>query len=1079
VSPRLRSTEGPPPDEPTVVLTPTSGSVGSNLTANGSGFAPSAPISLLFNSTQISSCELGSLETDAHGNFSCRFSVPAFPFGEQTVLANDTVHNGSAFFEIEGNLTLLPPRGSVGETIQLVGSGLPSDAGSLLSWNSTTDLCSGTTEPNGSFDCSFSVPPSFGGPHEINLTVASSLFETTFDVHPSAELSADEAQVGDTITATGNGFSSRSNSTSIEWDHGNPSCVRMTPVSGEVSCALRVPTQPGGEHNVTFNQSLGSHEYYEINESLNVSAYLDADPDSGLVGTAVTLSGNGFGSSTTYTACLQSTDDAYCPTGTSFSTSSNGTIRANSIFDIPSRDPGVYYLVVSLNQRVLGNATFAVTRAAVNLTPVDGLVGSSVSIAGSGFVADTYYNYCFQASSAACPADSPSFESNSTGGTTPPSGVAPSLAVPTVPGGKYHVDVSYLSTLVGSAQYEVESNVSSSEYTVTVGTNVLVTGSGFSAETAYSVGWDSGPTLCAGDTTNGGTLACEFAVPPSAYGSAVIETELQSTIYPVSVFVLPLLTVAPESGPAGTSAELTASGFLAHTTLTVNWTAAHPVCSGTTNISGSFDCTFMVPATPAGVHPFGGSAGASSASSTFRVTASAAGSPSSGVVGSTAELAATGFDADAGYVATWNGSVTVCSGTTDSLGNLSCSFTVPVAPGGIQLIEVREGTNSATVRFTVLPSILAVPSSGPVGSRSEVVGYGLVPGAPYTVAWNSSVSFCSGAASGAGTYYCNFTVPFATSGAHNLTTAGADTSVNVTFVIVPSIALSVTTGIVGTSVEVVGDGFDSGAAFDVTWVASASICSGITNTTGGLGCTFAVPASPGGVHSVGIIERSNSVNASFRVAPSISIAPAQASVGATVVVTGEGFAAISAYAVTWTATGILCSGTTNSSGGFACPFVVPSVGPGTYTILGTQGASGPAATFVVSSASAPSPFPWWIVVAVVIGAIGLLLVALYLRRRRSSARRQPVEPWREVDTQPTATRSPTTPVPLNPTPVTEPLVKPSTVDAATATAESEPEEDVDALIARLDRMAEQMFKKKPPVADDSEDAAPEPRGQRP
>ncbi len=1057
---------------PFLTLTPEGGLVGSNLTVNGTGFTPNGVLTLEFDgSPPPNGCsEAGGLTADTRGNFTCSFPVPDSPYGDRTIRVNDSFNNATATFDVGANLTLSSTSAVFGQSIEANASGLPASVTLRFEWNASLSLCSGTTTASGTFECTFDVPAAFGGEHSLNLTAGSVTLLPTLDVHPSVTLSSYVVQVGDSVVAYGNGFYNRSNSVLVQWNHVSTLCSKTTPISGAVTCDFRIGSYPGGEYNVTFNQTL-AHEDLLLNASLNLTPAFSVSPDAGVVGTTVTLSGNGFGASSTYTDCLQTTDDAYCSSGSSFTTATNGSIKTDTTFQVPSKSAGAYYLVVSLDEKVLDSAGFTVTRATVVLTPEVGQVGSSLNISGSGLAPDTDYNYCFESASAACPAGSSSFESNSTGGMLPPSGVPLSLTVPAVAGGKYHVDISYISdgtaTLIGSAPFTVEGNVSSTAYAATVGTRVVANGTGLPGSDAYTVSWSSGPVLCSGNTTANGTLDCSFTVPPSGYGPTSIGTLVESELYLFTLFVLPLLTVTPASGPVGTTVEAQVSGFVPSHSTDFNWTSSTPVCTGTTNASGSLSCPFSVPATPNGAHRIQAAAGASTAASSFDVTSAVSATPLNGTVGSSSSLSGSGFGADSNFAATWNGSVTLCAGLTDAAGNLSCTFHVPIAPGGSTPIVVQQGSLSVTIYFLVQPSLAASPAEGAVGSHVEAIAYGLVPGTTFSFGWNASTTFCSGPSPTDGAYFCNFTVPMAPAGSYDLAASDGGTGLALTFVVEPAFSLSVAGGLVGTGVEVTGNGFDADAPFLVAWNASTPLCSGSTNASGGLNCTFSVPPAPEGSHAVEITERSNSLTTSFRISPSLSISPTSATVGTNVTVTGAGFSASASYAVSWTAGGTLCSGTTNVNGGFACSFAVPAVAAGNYTITGTQGANAPTVSLAVSAAPPPppthaaTPFPWWIVAVVVVLALVGLLAAVVLRRRRSVGRTQPVRAWQESEAPAGAPIGQTAPVPLNPTPVPEPLVKAPSVAPAAEPADAQPEEDVDAMIARLDRIAEQMFKKKP------------------
>jgi len=214
------------------------------------------------------------------------------------------------------------------------------------------------------------------------------------------------------------------------------------------------------------------------------------------------------------------------------------------------------------------------------------------------------------------------------------------------------------------------------------------------------------------------------------------------------------------------------------------------------------------------------------------------------------------------------------------------------------------------------------------------------------------------------------------------------------------------------------------------------------------------------------------LEASFEILPSLTLSPNFGGIGTTVTVTGAGYAASSAYVVSWNATGVLCSGTTNVNGGFVCSFVIPSTVPaGTYTITGSQGTEAPTASFAVKAAVASPPstavsFPWWMVAVVVVGAVAGLLAVLLLRRRHPSGPPRPLEPWEDSEGGPAASLGASGPAPLSGVPTRVPGQLPSSVRGTAAASPpapptTGPAEDIDALIERLDKIADEMFKRKP------------------
>ncbi|MDE1840244.1 MAG: hypothetical protein KGH87_10050, partial [Thaumarchaeota archaeon] len=98
---------------PKVVLSPTSGAVGSSDTITLSGFAATSAVTALFGATSIS---LGSSTTDAHGALTTTYTVPSGTadsvHGAHTVAATDASTNtANATFTITAAISVNPTFG--------------------------------------------------------------------------------------------------------------------------------------------------------------------------------------------------------------------------------------------------------------------------------------------------------------------------------------------------------------------------------------------------------------------------------------------------------------------------------------------------------------------------------------------------------------------------------------------------------------------------------------------------------------------------------------------------------------------------------------------------------------------------------------------------------------------------------------------------------------------------------------------------------------------------------------------------------------------------------------------------------
>ncbi len=1068
-------------ESPSLSLAPATGPVGTSTVASGAGYAHSVDLTLDYSGAAVT-CTSGSTESSDTGSFSCTFTVPASTSGGHTVRASDLVNSATATFSVTAELTLTPHAGNVSALVVAAGSGFGSGQSVSVNWNaSRVGVCVTTTESSGSFSCTFPVPPSPAGIHTVTAVNGTNAPTANFDVDPNASLSPTVGNVTQTVDLTATGFDA-SASITISWDDSIALCAGTTDTNGGFSCSFEVPASPVGSHSVSVVQ--GSHT---VTKAFQVTTTLAIAPTSGPKGTPVSLSGAGFGASTTYLVCFEATVTP-CPDGSpTFVSEANGSVPSGTSVEVPSLAAGSYDVDISTGSTVAANATFLVTPASLVVAPISGPVASNLGLSGAGYLADTGYFYCLQSTQALCPSGTTT-EFDSTGAGAIPSGTT--LTVPNTPGGAYFVDVSEGSDLLATTSFTVVAAVAGNTSSATVGTTVVASGTGFDADTAYAVDWNATLELCHGTTNGAGAFSCSFPVPTAVAGPHTVTAKEGSNAPGFSLAVVPFVTVTPQEGAVGSTVTVTGSGFDASAAVAVVWDSVQTVCAPTSGAAGELGCTFAVPPAVAGPNTLTAHEGAYAPATSFAVLPSLSLTPTSGTVGSAVVVTGDGFAASAAYEVTWNLTTELCEGIANGTGAFVCPFNVPASVSNtVTIVAVEsESGDTASVEFTVVPGLTVAPDAGAVGASAVAEGTGYSGGVSFSFSWNRSDVLCGGTTSSLGAFSCDFTVPTATAGLHILTATVSGQGFPIDFTVVPNVVLAEGNGTVGGAVSLHGSGFDADASFYLSWNSSTVACTGTSTSDGNVSCTFAVPNGPGGSHALTFAEGAYALTVGFTVLASISVTPTTAVPGATVTFAGSGFGAGANYQVTFNGTTLLCSGTTDTNGAFVCSFAVPSATPGNYTIRATQGPNAPTLLFVVAAAPPPPPassgtiLPWWVVAALVVAAVVVLLVVFVFTGRRRAPKRVAVHPWEE--TPPSAGPSGGAPAPAGPTPVPtvigtrpptpSPAVAappPSAVaDAGAPSVPAEPEEDIDAMLHRLERIAEEVFKRKPQVDLENEEA---------
>jgi hypothetical protein len=160
--------------EPNITLSPAPASVGDEITILGTGFGDDSDIIVYFDGDVI--YITGDYDTNNLGSFQSRFMVPELEPGSYLVEVEDNFFNiADAELDIGPGLVISPltsleSPGYVGETVELSGEGFQPDHELTITYASEPVIYTTTSSPDGSFEYSFTVPPSPAGEHTISVS---------------------------------------------------------------------------------------------------------------------------------------------------------------------------------------------------------------------------------------------------------------------------------------------------------------------------------------------------------------------------------------------------------------------------------------------------------------------------------------------------------------------------------------------------------------------------------------------------------------------------------------------------------------------------------------------------------------------------------------------------------------------------------------------------------------------------------------------------------------------------------------------------------------------------------------------
>jgi len=201
---------------PTIVLTPSSGTVGTSVKISGENFTSYAgdQIHIYFGTTEVAGSPL---TTPATGKFTLTFPVPATAVsGTALVTVKDKYGNQLAKAEFvipKPSIILDKGGGVVGTTVTISGAGFHASQKVTFTYSNHTKIEVGAvaTTPIGECTYIFNTPQSTGKEHKVIASDASgNTAEAIFTVIPSAVLAPVSGAIGDKVTVTCTGFGYKS-----------------------------------------------------------------------------------------------------------------------------------------------------------------------------------------------------------------------------------------------------------------------------------------------------------------------------------------------------------------------------------------------------------------------------------------------------------------------------------------------------------------------------------------------------------------------------------------------------------------------------------------------------------------------------------------------------------------------------------------------------------------------------------------------------------------------------------------------------------------------------------------------------
>jgi hypothetical protein len=466
-----------------ISLNVSSSIVGNQVTITGTGFSSGRNVTIRFDNTQVATSS-----TNNAGRFSTSFNIPETYAGSHTITATDGVYTKTATLTIVQSMTISPTSGSVGTTVTVSGTGFVASRSIKISYDGTNIASvpsTITTNNAGSFSAKFTVPAGPARTVQVSASDGTNLASTSFKLIATIGLTPTTGKVGTPITIEGSGFNAN-RQVILTFDDYQVRQV-STDSLGSFTTNFDVPAAIGGQHPVTANDGVRS-----VSATFTVASNLVVTPNSGKVGTPVTVGGSGFRANRTINVYFDNflLVTAHSNVSGSFSATFSTIVSTGGIHTI-SIDDGTY----------TASSTFVI-QPSMTLDQTSGKMGTQVNITGTGF--DAGRTLIIRLGTT---------QVRST--TTDANGsFSDRFTVPQMDVGSYNLNASD-GVNMASLAFTVTTSFNISPTTGDVGSTVTVTGGGYSG--LVTIKYDD--NVVANAVANAeGSFSTTFTVPVSVHG---------------------------------------------------------------------------------------------------------------------------------------------------------------------------------------------------------------------------------------------------------------------------------------------------------------------------------------------------------------------------------------------------------------------------------------------------------------------------------------------------------------------------------------------------------------------------------
>ncbi|MBA7651124.1 hypothetical protein ES703_58939 [subsurface metagenome] len=358
---------------PSVKIDTEAGPVGTEVTLNGYGFSNGQDIRVTLFQGEVKKGEEKTAKANTVGSWEVSYTIPHTPAGgyifkvegkEGTVWVNWV----SKYFEVTPKITVTPDSGTVGQKINVAGTGFASEEEDIgVTFDGEVVKSDIPADKDGSWTASIAVPIRTCGRYDIDAsgtsTRARDVDDVTFTVVAGVAVTPALAYVGDEITVTGGGFAPGEDGVKVTFDGMVMATNIPVDTHGCWESSFALPASAYGSHTVSAS---GDTTKPAVTTTLNTKTKIEGlSPVEGAPGDSVTLTGSGFSSNKKLTVAVGGKNanlgDVRSQT--------NGNVKIT--FRVPKGSPeGKQSVVVTDEGGATASVDFTVTKKTLSTTPL-------------------------------------------------------------------------------------------------------------------------------------------------------------------------------------------------------------------------------------------------------------------------------------------------------------------------------------------------------------------------------------------------------------------------------------------------------------------------------------------------------------------------------------------------------------------------------------------------------------------------------------------------------------------------------------------------------------------------------------